>query len=155
MEINSAETIERILDEWLASGGQIQPEADPAEAFSAYVAAKVEASRRRPYASKVFANEILHGAPHSGDYLKIQVRAWVEAKGRVIDGWVKRGLMQPVEPRHLFFVIWAATQTYADFETQVRAVLGRERIRPADYQEATRLITRMVLGACGLAHTRP
>ena len=142
--------IERILEEWLASGDQIRPEADPAEAFSAYIAAKVDASRRRPYASKVFANEILHGAPHSGDYLKHQVRAWVDAKGKVIEGWVKRGLMRAVEPQHLFFVIWAATQTYADFETQIRAVLGRERIRSADYEEATRLITAMVLGACGL-----
>jgi TetR/AcrR family transcriptional regulator len=50
--------------------------------------------------------------------------------------------MQPVEARHLFFVIWAATQTYADFETQIRAVLGRDTIRPADYDEAARLITR-------------
>lgn len=146
--------IERILEEWLASGEQIQPDADPAAAFSAYIAAKVEASRRRPYASKVFANEILHGAPHSGDYLGNQVRAWVEAKGKVIEGWVKRGLMQPVEPHHLFFVIWAATQTYADFETQIRAVLGRDRIRLGDYGEATRLITRMVLGACGLERMR-
>jgi TetR/AcrR family transcriptional regulator len=142
--------IERILEEWLASGEQIRPEADPSEAFSSYIAAKVEASRRRPYASKVFANEILHGAPHSGDYLRNQVRAWVEAKGKVIEGWVRRGLMSPVEPQHLFFVIWAATQTYADFETQIRAVLGRERIRGADYEDATRLITAMVLGACGL-----
>ena len=143
--------IERILEEWLASGDQIRPEADPAEAFSAYIAAKVDASRRRPYASKVFANEILHGAPHSGDYLKDQVRAWVETKSKIIDGWVKRGWMQPIEARHLFFVIWAATQTYADFETQIRAVLGRESMRPADYDEAYRLITRMVLGACGIA----
>ncbi len=107
--------IERILEEWLASGEQIQPDADPAEAFSAYIAAKVEASRRRPYASKVFANEILHGAPHSGDYLRNQVRAWVEAKGKVIEGWVRRGLIRPVEPHHLFFILWAATQTYAYF----------------------------------------
>ncbi|HXV24623.1 MAG TPA: TetR/AcrR family transcriptional regulator [Alphaproteobacteria bacterium] len=142
--------IERILEEWLASGDQIRPEADPAEAFSTYIAAKIEASRRRPFASKVFANEILHGAPHSGDFLKIQVRAWVEAKGKVIDGWVKRGLIRPIEPHHLFFILWAATQTYADFETQIRAVLARKRIRPADYEEAARLITRMVLGACGV-----
>jgi TetR/AcrR family transcriptional regulator len=142
--------IERILEEWLASGEQIRPEAAPAEAFTAYIAAKVEASRRRPYASKVFANEMLHGAPHSGDYLKNQVRAWVDAKGRVMEGWVRRGLMRKVEPQHLFFVIWAATQTYADFEIQIRAVLGREKIRPGDYEKATRLITAMVLGACGL-----
>ena len=104
--------LKRILDAWLASGDSIRPEADPATAFADYIAAKVEASQRQPFASKVFANEILHGAPHSGDYLKDQVRAWVEAKSKVIEFWVKRGLMRPVEPRHLFFVIWAATRRF-------------------------------------------
>src|SRR5215469_2809811 len=78
--------LQRILDAWLASGDGIQPEADPATAFAGYVAAKIEASRRRPYASKVFANEILHGAPEVEDYLHDQVRRWVADKARVIQG---------------------------------------------------------------------
>jgi TetR/AcrR family transcriptional regulator len=143
--------LERILEAWLASGDQIQPDADPATALAAYVAAKVEASRTQPYASKVFANEILHGAPQLADYLRRQVRDWVEAKGRVLTGWAKRGLIRPVEAEHLFFVLWAATQTYADFEAQVRAVLGRERLLPADYRAGAELITRMALAACGIA----
>ncbi len=140
----------RILDAWLHSGDVIRPEADPATAFAEYVAAKIEASRQQPYASKVFANEILHGAPQVRDYLAKQVRRWVDQKAKVIDGWVRRGLMRPVEAPHLFFVLWAATQTYADFETQMRAVLKRERLLPRDYQAATVLVTGMVLGACGL-----
>jgi TetR/AcrR family transcriptional regulator len=142
--------LERILEAWLASGEGIRPEADPATAFADYIAAKVEASRRQPYASKVFANEILHGAPQVADYLSDQVRRWVDAKAKVIDVWVGRGLMQPVDAHHLFFVIWAATQTYADFECQIRAVLKRDRLRPEDYTAGAILITRMVLRTCGI-----
>src|SRR5215470_2298377 len=125
--------LQRILEAWLASGDGIRPGADPAAAFSDYIAAKVEASRLRPYASKVFANEVLHGAPELDDYLRDQVRRWVEDKARVIDQWIAEGLIEPVETAHLFFVLWAATQTYADFEAQMRAVLKRRRLEPADY----------------------
>lgn len=143
--------LERILEAWLASGDQIRPDADPEQAFTSYIAAKIEASRTQPYASKVFANEILHGAPQLSDYLRRQVRRWVEAKAQVLDQWARHGLIEPVDARHFFFVIWAATQTYADFEAQVRAVLGRKRLQPADYRAGAELITRMALAACGIA----
>ncbi len=142
--------LEDILDAWLATGDQIVAEADPAAALGAYIAAKVEYSRRRPLASKVFANELLHGAPHIADYLRRPLRRWIAEKGRAIEAWVEAGRMHPVEPAHLFFVIWAATQTYADFDVQVQAVLGRRRIRTEDYRAAAALITRLVLGGCGV-----
>jgi TetR/AcrR family transcriptional regulator len=140
--------LERILEAWLASGDEIRPDADPETAFTHYIAAKIEASRRQPHASKVFANEILHGAPQLSDYLRREVRRWVEAKAAVLDGWARRGLIAPVDARHLFFVLWAATQTYADFEAQLRAVLGRKRLRAADYRAGAALITRMILATC-------
>ena len=142
--------LQRILEAWLASGDGIRPDAEPAAAFADYIAAKIEASRRQPYASKVFANEILHGAPQLDDYLRGQVHRWVQDKAKVIDRWVAAGKMQPVAAPHLFFVLWAATQTYADFESQMLAVLKRRRLAPADYAAGTELITRMVLGACGI-----
>ncbi len=149
------QVLERILDAWLASGDSIRPDADPAAAFADYIAAKMEASQRQPFASKVFANEILHGAPQLSDYLADQVRRWVDGKAKVIDQWVARGAMQPVDVPHLFFVIWSSTQTYADFECQIRAVLKRERLKPADFAAGTALITRMVLGACGIVDKSP
>ena len=142
--------LENILEVWLGMGDSIRPEADPAQAFAAYIAAKVEHSRRRPHASKVFANEMLHGAPQLRSYLRHALKRWVAAKARVIEGWVAAGRMAPIETRHLFFVIWAMTQTYADFDVQVAAVLGRKRIGPRDYQAATALITQLVLRGAGL-----
>jgi TetR/AcrR family transcriptional regulator len=142
--------LERILDAWLASGDSIQPDADPAAALRDYIAAKMAASQHQPFASKVFANEILHGAPQLSDYLANQVRRWVEGKAKVIDRWVARGLMRPVNVPHLFFVIWSSTQTYADFESQIRAVLKRDLMKVEDFASGGELITRMVLSACGL-----
>jgi TetR/AcrR family transcriptional regulator len=142
--------LENILEVWLALGDSIRADADPAEALAAYVAAKVEHSRRRPHASKVFANELLHGAPQIKGYLRNELKRWVDGKARIIDGWVAQGRLAPIRARHLFFVLWAMTQTYADFDVQVAAVLGRPRIAPQDYQDATALITRLVLRGCGL-----
>ena len=36
--------------------------------------------------------------------------------------------MAPIDPAHAFFMIWAVTQTYADFQAQIEAV-----ILPANY----------------------
>jgi TetR/AcrR family transcriptional regulator len=142
--------LETILEVWLGMGDSIRPEADPAQAFAAYIAAKVEHSRRRPHASKVFANELLHGAPQLRFYLSHALKHWVAAKAGVIEGWVAAGRMAPIDTRHLFFVIWAMTQTYADFDVQVAAVLGRKRLAPRDYRAATALITQLVLRGAGL-----
>jgi TetR/AcrR family transcriptional regulator len=144
--------LENVLEVWLAMGDSIRPGAEPAAALAAYVAAKVEHSRTRPHASKVFANEMLHGAPRLQGYLRRELKRWVDAKAGVIDGWVAAGRMAPVPARHLFFVIWAMTQTYADFDVQVAAVLGRRRVAPGDYRAAAALITQLVLRGAGLQH---
>ncbi|MGH7212052.1 MAG: TetR family transcriptional regulator C-terminal domain-containing protein, partial [Acetobacteraceae bacterium] len=88
-------------------------------------------------------------------FLGAELRTRVEAKSRVIEGWIAGGLMAPVEPRHLFFVLWAMTQTYADFEVQIRAVLGRRRLGADDFQAGTDLIEQLVLTGCGLPPVSP
>jgi len=146
--------LENVLEVWLAMGDSIRPGADPAQALAAYVAAKVEHSRRRPHASKVFANELLHGAPQLQGYLRRELRRWVDAKARILEGWIAAGRMAPVDPRHLLFALWAMTQTYADFDVQVAAVLGRKRLGPRDYQAAAALVTRLILRGAGLKDPR-
>ncbi len=145
----------RVLDEtlalWIETSDAIRPDADPKAALTAYIAAKIEFSRRRPAASKLFAAELLHGAPLLGRRLGGDLKAWLEAKSAVLAGWIAAGRMEPVEPKHLFFIIWAATQTYADFDVQAAALLGRRRLARRDFEAARALVTRMVLRACGLA----
>ena len=79
-----------------------------------------------------------------------ELRAMVRRKSAVIDGWIARGRMAPVDATHLFFTIWAATQTYADFDVQVRAVLGRTKLTARDHQRATDHVVSLILRGCGL-----
>jgi TetR/AcrR family transcriptional regulator len=104
----------------------------------------------RPDASRVFANELLHGAPVLGELIRTELRAIVRRKAAVIDSWIAAGRMAPVDSTHLFFTMWAATQTYADFDVQVRAVLGRTRLTARDHQRATEHVVALVLRGCGL-----
>lgn len=140
-----------ILELWLGAFGDITADDDPAEALTAYIRAKVAYSRKRPEASRLFANEIIHGAPVLKDYLATELREWVEARAAVLRQWAARGKMDPaIEPVHLLFLLWAATQTYADFEPQIRAVLGHRKLTAQDFEDATETITRIVLRGCGI-----
>ncbi len=141
----------RTLHEWLVPADGITAQADPRAALEDYIRAKMALSARRPDGSRVFANELLHGAPVLGELLRTELRAMVRAKSAVIDGWIADGRMQAVDSTHLFFTIWAATQTYADFDVQVRAVLGKSSLKPADHRRAADHVVDLVLRGCGLA----
>ena len=59
------------------------------------------------------------------------------------------GLHQAIEAKENVKVE-AATQTYADFDVQIRAVLGREKLRPTDHKRATEHVVQLILRGCGL-----
>jgi len=135
----------RILEDWLVPTHGITPEADPGTAIERYIRAKMALSAQRPHASQVFANELLHGAPVVKTLLATELREMVAAKAAVLDGWIAAKRMAPVDAVHLFFTIWAATQTYADFEVQVRAVLGRPELTAQDHARATEHVVSLIL----------
>lgn len=142
--------IDDILELWLAALDYITEDRDPAEALSDYIRAKVMYSRDRPHASRVFANEVILGAPNIEGFLAGELRELVRQKAKVFEAWVRQGRMDPIEPAHLFSIIWAATQQYADFGVQVSAILGRRKLSDEDFEVATETITRLVLAGCGI-----
>ena len=139
-----------IVNTWLHTADEITADADPARALSHYIMAKIDLARERPIPSRVFANEIIHGAPHLGTYLSSELRTWVEVKSKVMRGWIAAGKMRDVDPKHLLFMIWASTQTYADFASQISAVLGRDQMTPQEYKAVSRQVTDIILKGCGL-----
>jgi len=138
------------LKDWLEPTHVITFDADPKSAIEAYIRAKMALSTQRPHASRVFSNELLHGAPVIKTLLATDLRDLVLAKADVISKWVRDGRMAAVDPVHLFFTIWAATQTYADFEVQVCAVLGHTELTPEDHFRATDHVVSLILRGCGL-----
>jgi len=116
--------LEAILDYWLEPLRALDPRGDPIAEIARYIKVKVAMARDRPAASRLFATEVIQGAPHVGGFLKGALKALVDEKAAVIARWVDEARLAPVDPHHLIVMIWAVTQHYADFDVQVRAVLG-------------------------------
>ena len=142
--------LERTLREWLEPADSIVADAEPRAALERYIREKMRQSFARPYASRVWANELLHGAPELHGTLVRTLRPLMRRKAAVIDHWIAEGRMASLDSTHLFFTIWAATQTYADFEVQICAVLGRASLDAEAQAKATQHVVSLVLRGCGL-----
>jgi len=114
--------LDQLLENWLEPLIALDPAGDPIEELRGYLRRKLAMSRTQPRESRLFANEILQGAPRVRRSLRGPLRALVTEKAAVIQGWIDAGRLANVDPTHLIFAIWSTTQHYADFEVQVRAV---------------------------------
>ena len=127
--------LKRTLEMWLTPLEELSGDGDPAAEISAYIDRKLEMSRDMAKESRLFAMEIIQGAPVLDDVLAGRLKKLVDEKTAVIRRWIAKGELAPVDPHHLLFMIWATTQHYADFEVQVRALTGntidRRSISPA------------------------
>lgn len=142
------EVLESIIEPILAASTPFNAEGEPQAVLSAYIRAKIRISRDFSCASKVFASEIMHGAPHlSADQVE-QLNGQARHNIRCIEAWIARGAIAPIDAHHLMFSIWAATQTYADFDWQIAVVTGKARLEESDYEAAAQTIIRMVLKGC-------
>lgn len=118
------ELLSRLLATWLDPLRKMDPAGDPVAEVMGYVRRKLELSRDFPRESRLFANEILQGAPRMRAAIEGDLKALVDDKCGVLTGWMQAGRIARMAPHHLIFSIWALTQHYADFDMQVRAVLG-------------------------------
>jgi TetR/AcrR family transcriptional regulator len=119
-----------LLVTWLDPLRALDPEGDPVAELLGYVRRKLELSRDFPRESRLFANEMLQGAPRIRAALEGELRDLVQEKSAVLRRWMDQGRIAPVHPVHLIFAVWALTQHYADFDVQVRAVLGPDGTDP-------------------------
>jgi TetR/AcrR family transcriptional regulator len=137
--------LSQLMDSWLAPLRELDETGDPVRELLAYMRRKLEMSRDLPRESRLFANEILQGAPRIGPSLSTELRALVDDKARIIAGWSAAGRIADIDPHHLIFSIWALTQHYADFDVQVRAVLGEDRDPMAEAERFLDTLFRRLL----------
>ena len=144
----------RILAElqagWIRAFEEIAADREPREAIGDYVRAKIEYSRKHPVPSKIFAMEVIRGSDMLTEEENDQIRSLTDEKCAVIEHWIDEGKMDPVDPRHFFFLLWGATQYYAEFEQQIRNILGVKRLTAAQFETGVATVTQIVLKGCGL-----
>lgn len=144
-----------IVQRWNEVLADISVDDDPAETLEFYIRTKVDLAIRYPNASKIFATEVIQGAPNVKDYLRTELRAWLKAKTKIIETWIEQGKMSKVEPEHLFFMIWSSTQHYADFEAQILTITNKIEYEAEDVEKISRFLCHMILTGCGLTPTNP
>ncbi len=115
-----------LLEVWLAPLHALNENGDPLEEILAYIQRKLEMSRDLPRESRLFANELVQGAPRIHDALSTDLKKLVDEKAAILTRWMDQGKIANLHPHHLIFSIWALTQHYADFDVQVRAILADE-----------------------------
>ncbi len=139
-----------IMGRWNAALSEIKPEDDPALALASFIRTKVEMSRTHPLTSRLFAMEIIQGAPLLKDYLCTGMREWVRGRSEVIQQWIDAGRMAPVDPVQLILLIWSSTQHYADFQAQILIIEDKETYVQKDFDHAADFLTTVILRGCGL-----
>ncbi|WP_028470455.1 TetR/AcrR family transcriptional regulator [Neptunomonas japonica] len=142
--------LESIIEPLLEASAPFDQYDDPAVALEEYIRTKIRISKEHPHASKVFASEIMFGAPHLTKDISDKLMQQTTQMTARINQWISEGKMEPIDAQHLLFMIWASTQTYADFDWQIGKVTGKKKLDKQDYQTAEALITRLVLKGCGL-----
>ena len=135
--------IARLMETWLDPLKSLKASGEPVEEICAYINRKLEMARDFPRESRLFANEILQGAPHIIDMLEGELKELVDEKALVIKGWMRDGKLNECDPHHLLFAIWATTQHYADFDVQVRAVLGPEKSGEKRFEDAAKFLENL------------
>jgi len=137
--------LDDMLDLWLDPLRALDNEGDPISELRSYIRRKLEMARDFPRESRLFANEMLQGAPHAIDVLQGELKVLVDDKAKVIEAWMDDGRITRTDPYHLIFSIWATTQHYADFDVQVRAVLGKDRGGDGRFEDAARYLENLFM----------
>lgn len=143
--------VQQIFEIWLDAAASFDEAPGPVEGIGAYIDAKMDISRRHPHGSRVWASEVMHGAPVIQDYLETTLRDWTDGRIAAIQRWIDEGRMAPVDPRHLLYMLWATTQHYADFGHQIETLNGGKALGDGQWRAAKDTVKEIILRGIGAA----
>ena len=136
--------VEKIFEIWLQAASSFENSDEPKEALKLYIYEKMQISRRHPYGSKVWAKEVMQGAPIIQDFLETQLRSWTDGRIESIQAWIAAGKIRSVEPRWVMYMIWATTQHYADFGHQIETLNADAPLSEAQWEAASETVFEVI-----------
>lgn len=137
--------LDDVLNQWLSGMEEMSHGDDPQQALRHYIRAKLRSSLERPNAAKVFAKEVIAGAPRYAGVIAERVGPVLKKDVQTFQRWAGEGRIAPVDFTHLMFIIWSVTQAYADQQTQFALLLGQPALTESDYARAEELICHLIL----------
>jgi len=142
--------LEGMLQDWMEAAEVFKTHSDPTTALSCYIEAKMDLSRRRPHGSRVWAKEIMSGAPIMEEVLATTLKQWVDECIATLDGWMEQKKMARVDARTLLYMIWATTQHYADFDRQIVVLNNGRALSDDDFLLKKQQVISLILASVGL-----
>ncbi|MDP5252847.1 MULTISPECIES: TetR family transcriptional regulator C-terminal domain-containing protein [unclassified Vibrio] len=136
--------LQDIVTMWNEGFAEQEAKDDPFAILEEYIVAKMRYSRSHPKAAKIFAQEIIQGAPIIGNDIELPVIEWTQSKANVIQAWVEQGKIKPVEPLYLLFMIWGTTQFYADYEAEISLIKGKS-LTDDEFYQAERFVVETII----------
>lgn len=142
--------LSNILSIWMLNMNDMTEDQHPRDALRNYIVKKIRQSKEYPHASRIFAAEILHGAPYLREQLETDLKEQFQTTCQVFRHWISKQWMDPINPEHLMFMLWSSTQAYADFQVQSSIMLSKTELDDQDFNEGADLLVRLVLKGCGI-----
>lgn len=142
--------MEDICSLWLKASNEMDETDNPASALKSYIHEKMDLARERPNGSKVWANEIIHGAPFIRPYLEGPLKEWISSREQILQRWMNEGHLEPNDPKTILYMIWSTTQHYADFSCQIEALNDDSGMSDQQWSKAKDGITDIILRGIGV-----
>jgi len=137
--------IERVLTAWLAAASSFDESDDQQEALARYIGAKMDLAREMPLATRIWSAEIMRGAPMIQDFLDTTLTEWVVSRERAVRRWIAAGKLKPIEPKFLFYMIWATTQQYANAAHEMATLNGGRPLDGTAFERAKAEVIEIIL----------
>ncbi len=137
--------MESVLSAWLDAAQVFDSAGSAEDALARYIGAKMDLARDRPLGSRIFAREVIRGAPVIQDFLDTTLAEWMRSRSAIVRGWIDKGELRSLDPKVLFYTIWATTQHYADFATQIATLNGGEPLDDEGFAAAKRQVVATLL----------
>lgn len=144
------QVIEDICSLWLEASNEMDETDNPASALKSYIHDKMDLARKRPHGSKVWANEIIHGAPFIGPYIEGPLKEWTISREEILKRWMSQGYLRENNPKTILYMIWSTTQHYADFSCQIEALNDDRSLSDEQWDEAKNTVTDIILRGIGM-----
>jgi TetR/AcrR family transcriptional regulator len=140
----------KIFTIWLEAAKTFDDCDDPADALTRYIRAKMNISFKHPLGSKVWAQEIMHGAPQIQDFLDKTLKDWTASRVIIIERWIGEGKIDAVDPHYLLYMMWATTQHYADYAHQIATLNNGQPLSDEQMEVAQQTVINIILRGIGL-----
>ncbi|WP_211829771.1 TetR/AcrR family transcriptional regulator [Kistimonas asteriae] len=144
------EVLKTTAEAWMQDADVFLSEHDPAQSLMHYITQKCRASLENPEGSRLWANEVISGAPFVSDYITSEVKPWLDQCVAVIEQWQRDKLIEPVDGRQLMYMIWASTQHFADFAAQIKLLGDKDQSWESQVQDGHRTLVTILLRGLGL-----